>query len=100
MKFFRNNRKLIASLIIIVFVVFTLAEVYSTHNISKLAYVVALGIDVGSNNNLLLSVQISKPSSQSNPESSFSSQSSGNIINSVECSSIESGLNLFNRFFC
>lgn len=98
MKFFRNNRKLIASLIIIVFVVFTLAEVYSTHNISKLAYVVALGIDVGSNNNLLLSVQISKPSSQSNPESSFSSQSSGNIINSVECSSIESGLNLFNSY--
>ena len=52
------------------------------------------GLDRGENNTLNLSIQLSKSSS----DSGSSSSSSENIVNSIECSSIESGLNLFNSY--
>lgn len=82
-------------LIIILIIFFTLSNSYATKNIDKLAYVVALGLDVGNNNDLKLSIQLAKPSTSS---SSSSSQSSSVVINSVECSSIEAGINLFNSY--
>ena len=52
------------------------------------------GLDSGENNTLNLSIQLSKSSG----DSGSSSSSSENIVNSIECSSIESGLNLFNSY--
>lgn len=97
-----NFKKIAIILAIIIILVFSLSGGYNTHNIDELSYVVAIGLDVGINNNLKLSIQLAKPggSSDSNSSSSggSSSQSSSNIINSVECSSIESGINLFNSY--
>lgn len=64
-------------------------------NIDNLAYVVGMGIDVGENNNLLVSFQISLPNSISGESGG---QSDSSIINSIECTSIESGLNLLNSY--
>lgn len=82
-------------ILIIVIIFFTLSNSYSSKNIDKLAYVVALGIDVGTNNDIKLSIQLAKPSASS---SSSSSQSSSSVVNSVDCSSIEAGINLFNSY--
>ena len=100
MKFISGLKKFAIALVVIVIVVFSLSGGYSTHNIDKLSYVVALGIDVGTNNNLKLSIQLSKPggSSSGGSPGGSSSQSSKNVVNSVECSSIESGINLFNSY--
>ena len=69
---------------------------FNAKNIDNLAYVVALGLDVGETNNLKLSLQIAIPSDSSSM--SGSEQSSDSIVNSVECSSIESGITLFNSY--
>ena len=69
-------------------------------NINDLAYVIAIGLDVGETNELKLSLQISKTNNSSgkSDSASGSSQSSDSIINSVECSSIISGISMFNSF--
>lgn len=64
-------------------------------NIDNLAYVVGMGIDVGENNNLLVSFQISLPNSLSGESGG---QSDSSIVNSIECTSIEAGLNLLNSY--
>ena len=48
-------------IIAIVVVFFSLSGVFSTRNIDNLAYIVALGLDVGQNDKLKLSIQLSKP---------------------------------------
>lgn len=84
--------------LIIIFCVCTvsLSGCYQTGGIDQLAYIVALGIDVGESNNLKLTFQISVPGGESG--SSSSSQSDTTIINSVECTSITSGINLFDSY--
>ena len=101
MQVFNNSIKInIAFIIIIIFLCFFInSNDYALQNIDKLAYVVALGIDVGNNNNINLSIQIAKPSSISSSSSSSSSeQSSASVVNSLECSSIQEGMNLFNSY--
>lgn len=67
--------------------------------LNESAYVVAIGLDKGQTNKLKLSLQISNPaSSEASNSGSGSSQSSDSIIESIECSSINSGLNLFNSY--
>lgn len=87
--------------IVLLFLIFTiclfsLSGCYNTHNIDRLAYVVALGFDVGKNNELKLSFQISIPSSSAGGEGS--SQSDSSIVTSIECSSFDSGVNLLNSY--
>lgn len=94
-RFYNISIKIIVVAVIIALLFFATSNSYSSQNIDKLAYVVALGIDIGDNNNIKLSIQIAKPSSVS---SSSSSQSSSSVVNSVECSSIVSGINLFNSY--
>lgn len=67
----------------------------STLNIDNLAYVVAIGLDVGENNKIKVSFQLSVPGSDSG---GGSSQSENSIVNSIECSSINSGINLLNTY--
>lgn len=92
------NKKLkryISLFLILTFFTFTLSGCFNTANIDRLAYVVALGFDVGENNKLKLSFQISIPGGSGE---SGSSQSDSTIVNSIECSSIDSGINLLNSY--
>ncbi|MFR8103671.1 MAG: Ger(x)C family spore germination protein [Clostridia bacterium] len=68
------------------------------NTIDDLAYVVALGLDIGESNNLKLSFQVSIPSSGGDSGQSSSSQSSDSVINSIECTTIDSGLNIINSY--
>lgn len=93
------NRKLlnfICLFLIFSILSFSLSGCYNEYNIDHLAYAVALGIDFGENNNLKLSFQLSIPGGESG--SSGSSQSDNSIINTIECSSIDSGINLLNSY--
>lgn len=92
--------KLISAIAIVSLLIFCISGVYTYQTIDKLAYVIALAIDKGSNNNLKLTIQLANPSSDSSGSSSSSSstQSSSSAIDSVECSSISSGLDLFNSY--
>lgn len=86
----------------IIFLMILIIIFYSSYNpgkgLTEAAYVIAIGLDVGQTNSLKLSIQISDPSSSSNSDSSSSSQSSDSILETIECSSISSGLNLFNSY--
>lgn len=60
-----------------------------------MAYVVAFGLDKGETNTLKLSLQFAV---LSNSGSENSSQSQQSTITTVECDSINSGLNLVNSY--
>ena len=81
---------------IISVLIFSLSGCYSIQSIDDLAYVVALGIDLGQDNNLELTVQLTFPNSSDS--TSTSGEAAPTIINSVECSSINSGINLLNSY--
>lgn len=71
---------------------------YVHNNIGNLAYVLALGIDVGENSNLKISAQFSK-TAVFTPGTGSSSEDSDNIVLvSGEADSIFSGLNLLNSY--
>ena len=71
---------------------------YVHSNIGNLAYVLALGIDVGDNSKLKISTQFSK-TAVFTPGSGSSSEDSDNIVLvSGEADSIFSGLNLINSY--
>lgn len=90
-----KTKKYIILLLILTISIFSLSGCQYRHTtIDDLAYVVALGIDIGSTNNFLISFQILIPSSSSGE----SSQSDKSIVNAVECSSIESGINIMNSY--
>lgn len=95
-EFYNVSGKIIVVILLIFVIFFAISNSYALQNINKLTYVVALGIDVGDNNNIKLSIQIAKPSSID--KSSSSNQSSASVVDSVECSNIESGINLFNSY--
>ena len=81
---------------IISVLIFSLSGCYSIQSIDDLAYVVALGIDLEQDNNLELTVQLTFPNSSDS--TSTSGEAAPTIINSVECSSINSGINLLNSY--
>ena len=73
--------------------------VNGVNSIDELAYVVAIGFDVGQNNNLKISFQINMPSSAKEQSSnSESSESSSSVINTVECNSFDVGVSLLNSY--
>ena len=75
----------------------TLSGCYDSRGIEELAYVTAIGLDLSENNLLLLTLQISIPSSSSTPDSGSSQASKTDCI-TVECTSINSGLALANSY--
>ena len=95
MKPWINIKKLLIVLLALFILFFALSAPYSTRNIDKLAYVLALGLDVGSSNTLKLSVQLSKPSDGASGSSGSVYEK---IINSVECSSIGTGISLLDSY--
>ena len=87
--------KTIIILFILSLLLVTLSGCYDSRGIEDLAYVTALGIDTGDNNELALTFQISIPSSSSE---SGSSQSSKTENTTVYCSSIDAGISLVNSY--
>jgi len=88
--------KHVSLFLILTIVLFSLSGCYSIGNIDHLAYAVAIGLDVGENNNLKISFQLSIPGGNSG--SSGSSQSDNTIVSSIDCSTIGSGINLLNTY--
>lgn len=95
MRIASNLKKILFFLAALFVILFSLSSPYSTHNIDKLAYVIAMGLDVGQSNKLKLTIQLSKPESGSGGSSGSSYT---NIVDTVECSSIDSGISLFNSY--
>ena len=93
-----NNkaRKIFAIVILALLLVISTTSYYGIKGIDNLAYVVAIGLDVGDQENLRLSLQISIPNSSEG--SSSSSQSSSVVVDSIESPSINTGINLFNSY--
>ena len=91
------KKKILCLILIITLSIFSLSGCYDAIQIETLAYAVAIGIDEGSENVLNLSLQIALNTS-SNSEGNASSQSSDSTVISVECSSIQSGINLINSY--
>lgn len=91
------NNKLSILFVIIILISFTISGYYSKQDINDLAYVVAIGIDVGENNDLKVSFQLSIPS-KNNSQGGDSSSASDTVIDTIECSSIESGISLANGY--
>lgn len=95
-------KKLISVLLILILLLIFLNSLKSIQNIDDFAYVVAIGLDKGINNNLKLTFQTLSPaqssSSSSNNSSSSSESNSSVITTSIECASINSGLQLINGY--
>lgn len=84
---------------IVLVILLIISSKYSTtsQSIENLAYVIAIGIDNGDNGLLKVTLQIATPSSNSSGSGS-SEQSSESTTTTVECSTINSGLNLVNSY--
>lgn len=95
----KSHRILIIFLIVTILCFFA-SNSKSVYTIDNSAYVIGIGIDTGSDEKIKLSLQIAVPSSSSGSGSSSdgSEQSSSFIINTVECNTIDSGINLVNSY--
>lgn len=94
----KNKKFYILLFILMFFSLFMLSGCYESGNIESYYYATALGIDKGPNNNILLSVQIANPTSSNSSSSGSSSQSSESMLYSVECTSINFGISIFNNY--
>ncbi len=92
----KRKFKYVALFLIFSVSLFSLSGCHSNLNIDNLAYTVAIGLDVGENNKIKVSFQLSVPGSESS--GSGSSQSDSSIVNTIECSSIDAGINILNTY--
>lgn len=90
------NKTINMLFVILILVSFTLSGQYTKQDINDAAYVVAIGIDVGEQNDLKVSFQLSIPSK--NSSDGDSSSSSDTVIDTIESSSIESSISLANGY--
>lgn len=91
----KNAVIIITFLILLVIFIGAFASSYTSHNMSNLAYVLALGIDVGENAKMKVSAQFTKSSSFS-PNNSSSDESATMV--SAEADSIYNGLTVLNSY--
>ncbi len=93
----KNFVKIIVFFILIAIFIHAFSESYVSHSLTNLAYVLALGIDVGEKANLKITAQFSKATAFDS--SGGSSDSSSQIVMvSGEADSIFSGINLLNSY--
>lgn len=90
-------KKYIAFSLILTILLFTLTGCYDSTGIEDFYYIVAIGIDKSKKDDglITLHVQNAKPTSSS---SGSSSQSNESKIYSVDCQTIESGINILNNY--
>lgn len=93
----KNAISIISFLILLVVFASAFSSSYTSHNMSNLAYVLALGIDVGENSKMKVSAQFTNSDSFS-PSSSSSDEASSIFLVSGEANSIYSCLNLINTY--
>lgn len=93
----KNAISIISFLILLVVFASAFSSSYTSHNMSNLAYVLALGIDVGENSKMEVSAQFTNSDSFS-PSSSSSDEASSIFLVSGEANSIYSCLNLINTY--
>ena len=93
----KNAISIISFLILLVVFSSAFSSSYTSHNMSNLAYVLALGIDVGENSKMKVSAQFTNSDSFS-PSSSSSDEASSIFLVSGEANSIYSCLNLINTY--
>ena len=93
----KNAISIISFLILLIVFASAFSSSYTSHNMSNLAYVLALGIDVGENSKMKVSAQFTNSDSFS-PSSSSSDEASSIFLVSGEANSIYSCLNLINTY--
>lgn len=94
----KNMISLITFILLLVIFINAFSSSYTSRKLGNLAYVLAMGIDVGEKSKLKVSVQFTKSSAVS-PASGTSSQDANNIVLvSGEADSIFSALNLLNSY--
>ena len=93
----KNAISIISFLILLVVFASAFSSSYTSHNMSNLAYVLALGIDVGENSKMKVSAQFTNSDSFS-PSSSSSDEASSIFLVSGDANSIYSCLNLINTY--
>lgn len=92
----RNSIIIITFLILLVIFAVAFSSSYTSHNMSNLAYVLAIGIDTGENSKMKVSAQFTK--SDVSSDSGSSDESSNIVLVSSEGDSIYSCLNLINTY--
>lgn len=94
------NRIIKNSFIVIMCIVLLLGfnASYTSLNIDNLAYVVALGVDVGENDIYKVSFQFIPRSGEEKSESTSSSNGNKTVINTVEAPSLNTAINLMNSY--
>ena len=95
------SKKFIFTLIFIILCAIIFSGYWHEEDIDDLAYVVALGFDIGESKELKMTFQISIPSATNsngsgNSGSSSDKSSKDTLTKSIECSSIYSGINELN----
>lgn len=93
----KNAINIIAFLILLVIFIGAFSSSYTSHNLTNLAYVLALGIDVGENAKIKLTAQFTRADYFS-PNGSSSDNASNIILVSGESDSIYGCLNLLNSY--
>ena len=94
----RNLIRIIVFIILLCIFGITFSASYTHRNLSNLAYVLALGIDVGENSKMKISAQFSKSASLTPGSGSSGEDSSNIVLVSGEADSIFSCLNLLNSY--
>lgn len=89
---------IIAFLVLLVIFANGFSAAYTSRKMANIAYVLALGIDVGEKAKIKISAQFTKTSSFSSQGGSSSDEKSNLILVSGEADSIFSALNLINNY--
>lgn len=89
-------KKILIFLLVILLLVFYASNFTSIYTIDDLAYVIGIGFDNGTDGAIRLSLQIAIPIS--GEQSGTSSQSKSSIVKTIECNTINSGINLINSY--
>lgn len=91
-----KGKKILIFLLIILLLVFYASNYTSIYTIDDLAYVIGIGFDNGTDGAIRLSLQIAIPISSE--QSGSSSQSKSSIVKTIECNTINGGINLINSY--
>jgi len=94
----KNTISIIIFVILLVFFLNAFSTSYTSHNIPNLAYVLALGIDVGENAKIKLSAQFTKTAVFNSSSGSSPDDSDSIVLVSGESDSVFSALNLLNTY--
>ena len=95
-----NNRiyNYIIIFILTILLIVSLIKNYHNTEISEYAYVIAIGLDVGNEKNLKMTLQIANPSLTASNIASQGDDNNISIIETIECDSVNSGLTWFNSY--